>query len=175
MNSLSLLTKPIIAMMIVVALSNYLVTFPINDWLTWAAFTYPISFLVTELTNCFYGPKRARQVVYVGFILAAILSTMIAPLQIAIASVSAFFVSQLLDIAVFNRLRQQQFWWYAPLSASGAASIVDTAIFWTIAFWGEPVPLLTWALGDLLVKFGLDLIMLTPFRIAIRNKAMTLS
>ena len=117
-----------LSMMVIVALSNYLVQFPINDWLTLGAFSYPVSFLVTELTNRFYGPKLARQVVYVGFLLGVILSGWVAPLQIAIASGSAFFVSQLLDIYVFNRLRQAP-WWQGPFYASLIASLIDTAIF----------------------------------------------
>lgn len=160
-----------LAMILVVALSNYLVQFPINDWLTWGAFPYPVSFLVTELTNRFYGPKRARQVVYAGFIMAAFLSLCIAPIKIVIASLAAFLVSQLLDIVVFNRLRQAA-WWQAPFFASLLASIIDTSLFWTIAFWGEMVPLLTWALGDFFVKFTVDIIMLTPFRMAIRRRAL---
>jgi len=157
-----------LSMMVIVALSNYLVQFPINDWLTLGAFSYPVSFLVTELTNRFYGPKLARQVVYVGFLLGVILSGWVAPLQIAIASGSAFFVSQLLDIYVFNRLRQAP-WWQGPFYASLIASLIDTAIFWGIAFWGQDVPLFSWATGDFLIKFGMDIAMLTPFRLAIRR------
>jgi len=161
---------PIFAMMVIVTVSNYLVTFPINDWLTWGAFTYPISFLVTELTNRFYGAQIARKVVYVGFLLAIVMSVWVAPLQIALASVTAFLFSQLLDITVFNSFRRST-WWYAPFFSSIFASLVDTIIFWGIAFWGEPVPIFTWALGDFSIKFAMDLIMLTPFRLAIRNKA----
>jgi uncharacterized PurR-regulated membrane protein YhhQ (DUF165 family) len=157
-----------IAMTIVVVASNYLVQFPINNWLTFGSFTYPISFLVTELTNRFHGARDARKVVYLGFALAVILSIWLATPRIALASGSAFLVSQLLDIFVFNRLRQAA-WWYAPLAASGLASIVDSSVFWPLAFWGEEVPLLTWAVGDTSLKLLLDLAMLTPFRLAIRR------
>jgi queuosine precursor transporter len=152
-----------LAMIAIVALSNYLVQFPINDWLTWGALPYPISFLVTELTNRFYGTKAARQVAYAGFIWGVVLSIWTATPKIAFASGSAFLASQLLDILVFNRLRQGP-WWYAPFFASFFASVLDTCIFWNIAFWGEAVPLFTWALGDFLVKLGLDIALLTPFR-----------
>jgi uncharacterized PurR-regulated membrane protein YhhQ (DUF165 family) len=158
-----------LAMIAVVALSNYLVQFPINDWLTWGAFPYPVSFLITELTNRFYGPKAARQVVYVGFIVAAILSIAIATPKIALASLTAFFVSQMLDIAIFNKLRQAT-WWQAPLLASTIASTVDATIFWSIAFFGEPMPILTWAIGDTIIKLLLDVFLLTPFRLMIRQK-----
>lgn len=158
-----------LAMIAVVSASNYLVQFPINDWLTCGAFTYPASFLVTELTNRFYGPKQARKVVYVGFVIAVILSIWLATPKIALASGMAFLVSQLLDIAVFNRLRNGA-WWYAPFFASLLASIVDTGMFWSIAFWGEDLPVLTWATGDFGIKFAMDVAMLTPFRMAIRKR-----
>jgi hypothetical protein len=161
-----------LAMVVIVILSNYLVSFPINDWLTWGAFSYPIAFLVTELTNQLHGPKLARRVVYVGFAIAVVLSIWLATPKIALASGVAFLCSQLLDIFVFNKLRRAT-WWYAPLFSSFAASVVDSAIFWTIAFWGEPVPLITWAIGDTGVKFLVDLAMLTPFRLAIRNVSLT--
>jgi queuosine precursor transporter len=171
MNKQGIITA-FLAMMIIVASSNYLVQFPINDWLTFGAFPYPISFLVTELTNRFYGPKIARKVVYVGFILGVILSACFAPLKIASASAGAFLISQLLDIYVFNEFRQAK-WWYAPFFASVSASLIDTLIFWNVAFWGEPVPLMTWAAGDFGVKFIIDLLMLTPFRFAINKLSIT--
>jgi uncharacterized PurR-regulated membrane protein YhhQ (DUF165 family) len=159
-----------LAMIAIVATSNYLVQFPINDWLTFGALTYPMSFLVTELTNRFHGPQTAKKVVYAGFIVAVFLSIWVSTPKIAFASGAAFLISQLLDISVFNRLRQGV-WWYAPFFASLSASLVDNTIFWSVAFWGEDLPILTWALGDLSVKLILDLAMLTPFRLAIRRSA----
>jgi uncharacterized PurR-regulated membrane protein YhhQ (DUF165 family) len=155
-------------MTIIVMASNVLVMFPINDWLTWGAFTYPLSFFVTELTNRSFGPAKAKEVVYVGFALAVILSIGLATPKIAFASGAAFLVAQLLDIHVFNRFRQS-LWWKAPLFASIAASLIDAFIFWNIAFFGEDVPLLTWAIGDTSVKLLIDVAMLTPFRLAIRK------
>ncbi len=152
----------------VVAASNYLVLFPINDWLTWGTFTYPISFLITELTNRQHGPKSARKVVYVGFAIGVLLSILFATPKIAFASWSAFLCSQMLDIFVFNKFRSAA-WWCAPFFASFSASLVDATIFWNTAFWGENVPLLTWAIGDTSVKLLLDVAMLTPFRLAIRK------
>lgn len=151
------------AMMLIVALSNYLVQFPLNDWLTLGAFSYPLSFLVTEVTNNRYGSEKARHVVLWGFLLGVYLSLGVAPLKIACASGITFLVSQLLDIAIFNRLRNQA-WWVAPFVASLAASAIDTFLFFGIAFYGENVPLITWALGDFGVKVAVDLLMLGPFR-----------
>lgn len=152
-----------IAMVAVVAASNYLVQFPLNDWLTWGALTYPLSFLVTDLTNRAFGPARARQVVYVGFALGVALSIVLADWRIAAASGSAFIVGQLLDITVFDRLRRAA-WWQAPLIGSVLGSIVDTALFFSLAFYGTDVPWVTLALGDLAVKLALAIFFLAPFR-----------
>lgn len=167
-REVSLLFYPFVAMVFIVTLSNYLVMFPINDWLTWGALSYPISFLVTELTNRLYGPRAARRVIYLGFAWAVLLSIVFATPKIALASGTAFLVSQLLDVYVFNRIRNTQ-WWMAPFFASFSASVIDTLIFWNIAFYGEGVPLLTWMAGDFSVKLVLDVVMLIPFRLAIRR------
>lgn len=157
-----------LAMVAVVAASNFLVLFPINDWLTWGAFIYPITFFVTELTNRFHGPKMAHKVIWAGFFVAVLLSIKLATPKIAFASGAAFLVSQTLDVLVFNRFRQLT-WWYAPFFASLSASLVDTVLFFNIAFWGENLPVFGWAVGDFSVKLLFDVAMLTPFRLAIRK------
>lgn len=154
---------PVAAMMVVVVASNWLVQYQINDWLTWGAFTYPFSFLVTDLTNRRFGPALARSVVYVGFALAVGLSLLIATPRIALASGGAFLLAQLLDIAIFNRLRQQS-WWQAPFISSVIASALDTAVFFSIAFAGDDAPWVTWAAGDYVVKLALAGVALTPYR-----------
>ena len=152
------------AMVIVVVASNWLVQFPINSWLTWGAFTYPFSFLVTDLTNRRFGPAAARRVIYVGFAVGVVLSAMLATARIAAASGSAFLLAQLLDVTLFNRLRRQS-WWRAPFVASSIGSTVDTATFFGIAFIATGLPWLTWALGDLAVKLGFALFCLAPYRL----------
>jgi len=154
------------AMMVVVAASNWLVQYPINDWLTWGAFTYPFSFLVTDLTNRAYGPGRARLVVAAGFLLAVTLSLWLAPWRIAAASGAAFLIAQLLDIQIFNRLRRQS-WFLAPLASSAIASVLDTYVFFAGAFAGQGLPWHTWAIGDLSVKLAMALLLLAPFRLLI--------
>ena len=196
------------AMVVVVTASNILVQFPVQadlgpihlaDILTWGAFTYPFAFLVTDLTNRFDGPKRARLVVLVGFAVGLCLSAYLSLPRIAIASGTAFLVGQLLDIAVFSRLRNR-FWLVPPLSASLLGSLLDTAIFFSIAFapafafidnffnapdgslgtsapWlgiGAPVPLwLSLATGDFSVKFLAALLLLVPYRL-LMNAVMPL-
>jgi hypothetical protein len=151
------------AMVVVVTGSNVLVQFVINDWLTWAAFTYPLSFLVTDLTNRRLGPGIARRVVYAGFGAAAVLSAFLATPRIAVASATAFLVAQLLDIIVFHRLRDRV-WWTPPLVSSLLGSAVDTLLFFSMAFAGTGVPWVTLALGDFAIKVLMAFVLLIPFR-----------
>ena len=154
----------VVAMAVVVTVSNVLVQYAINDWLTWAAFTYPVAFLVTDLSNRALGPAAARRVVYVGFLIAVVLSLYFADVRIAIASGTAFLVAQLLDVQVFDRLRRAT-WWKAPLISSGLGSVVDTALFFSLAFAGTQVPWVTLALGDLAVKLAMASSLLLPYRL----------
>ena len=179
----------IAAMAVVITASNILVQHPFNDWLTWGAFTYPLAFLVTDLSNRWMGPAAARRVVVAGFVLAVALSIWFAGPRIAIASGTAFLVAQLLDVAVFDRLRAGR-WWRAPLISSTLGSAVDTALFFSLAFapafavfgddaaWaqadvallgiGAPTPLwVSLMAGDFGVKLALALAALIPFRLAI--------
>ncbi len=135
----------IFAMSLVIVASNYLVQFPVQakiysidlaQILTWGAFTYPIAFLVTDLTNRHFGASKARIVVLVGFAIAVFWSIFLASPRIAIASGSAFLVAQFLDISIFNkiRLKEMKGWWRAPLISSLIGSIFDTILFFGIAF-----------------------------------------
>ncbi|WP_235830287.1 queuosine precursor transporter [Algihabitans albus] len=153
----------IAAMAVVVTASNILVQYPLNDWITWGAFTYPIAFLVTDLANRALGPAQARRVVYAGFALAVVLSILLADPRIALASGSAFLVAQLLDVTIFDRLRKAA-WWQAPLASSTLGSVTDTALFFSLAFAGTGLPWVTWAIGDLGVKLAMALVLLIPFR-----------
>jgi len=164
------LTVFVSAMVVIVTASNVLVQYPINAWLTWAAFTYPVSFLVTDLTNRRLGPGYARKVVLAGFAVAVVLSALFAPPRIAIGSGTAFLIAQLLDIAVFDRLRQRA-WWMPPLMSSLVGSAIDTALFFSIAFAGTGLPWVTWAIGDFGVKATMALVLLAPFRTLLRYTA----
>ena len=193
---LAALAPFVAAMAAIVVLSNVLVQFPVQatlagvnlaDTLTWGAFTYPVAFLVTDLANRRLGPSRARRVVLAGFVIAVALSIALASPRIAIASGSAFLVAQMLDVSVFDRLREGA-WWRAPLASSAIGSIVDTLVFFSLAFapafgaldfggadgslgfgvpllgFGTEVPLWTsLALGDLIVKALVALALLGPY------------
>lgn len=159
----------IIAMVVLVGASNYYVQFPINNWLTWGALTYPMTYFVTELTNYFHGPKTARRIVYVGFAIALVVSVWLSSPRIALASGTAFLVSQLLDIMLFNRLRRSS-WLYGAIFASFCISIADSSVFFIIAFLGEPLPLISLTIGDCAIKFILDVAMLCPARFTFTRK-----
>ncbi len=154
----------VLAMVVVVTSSNFLVQFPINNWLTWGAFTYPVAFLVTDLTNRSLGVGSARKVVMVGFLLAVVLSIWLATPRIALASGTAFLTAQLLDVTIFDRLRQAS-WWKAPLVSSLLASALDTTLFFSLAFAGTGLPWVTLGIGDYVAKLVVALVLLIPFRL----------
>lgn len=162
-DTLRRLALPVAAMAAVIVLSNVLVQHTINDWLTWGAFSYPLVFLVTDLTNQALGPQVARRVAWIGFAIAVAVSLALAPWRIAVASGAAFLFAQLMDVAVFNRWRAAT-WWKAPLIGSLVASVVDTAVFFFLAFAGTDLNWLMLAAGDLAVKALMAAVLLAPYR-----------
>ena len=168
------------SMALIVALSNYLVQFPVKyidlqDLVTYGAFSYPIAFLITDLANRRYGKTIARKIVYIGFILGVTLtlyfstdfSNLISK-RIAIGSGTAFLIAQLLDVQVFDRLRKKV-WFVAPLVSSLIGSTIDTFLFFSIAFYGTEINWVTLAFGDLFVKISVALLMLVPFRLLLSH------
>ena len=163
---------------VVIILSNYLVQFPIKkfnlqDILTYGAFSYPITFLITDLANRKFQKKEARKLVYIGFAIGVLLTTLVSTnfqniisIRIALGSGTAFLVAQLIDIEIFQLLRNKK-WFVAPITSSISASIIDTFLFFSISFLGTGIPWVTLALGDLFVKFIMALLMLIPFRLLI--------
>ena len=164
----------------IVAISNFLVQFPVNylgleNILTYAAFTYPITFLITDLANRKYGKLIARRVVYFGFFIGIILTLYFSTnfedlisIRIAIGSGTAFLVAQLLDVRVFDLLRKK-IWFIAPISSSLLGSLIDTFLFFSISFYNTDVPWITLAMGDFIVKVLISLIMLIPFRLLLNK------
>ncbi len=217
MTSLRAYALPVLAMTTIVMAANIAVQFPLSgevgplvlaDILTWGAFVYPFAFVVTDINNRLFGPVFARRVVYLGFVLAILSSIVFPPvlhafgwlqyettgarlLRLALASGCAFLVAQLMDIVVFNRLRQLS-WWKAPLASGVVGSMVDTLVFFSVAFAAffvvlgpndpfalEAAPLfgvmtgaeaprwISWALGDFAVKLAIALFGLVPYRLIV--------
>lgn len=192
----------VLAMAAIVVASNILVQFLFGQWLTWGAFTYPLAFLVTDVMNRVYGAPVARKVVFAGFLVGVACSLIgtqimgefgpLVTLRIALGSGTAFLVAQLLDVSIFDRLRNGG-WWQAPVISSIIGSSVDTALFFFIAFSGaltailpgdvawanDVLPILgsgpeapLWvslAIADWGVKLALALIALVPFRLLTRK------
>ena len=186
------------AMAVVVLASNLLVQIRLGDWLTWGALTYPLAFLVTDLANRALGPAAARRVVAAGFAVGVACSLAAAglgatTLRIAVGSGVAFLTAQLLDVAVFDRLRAGV-WWRAPAVSSVLGSAADTFLFFGIAFSAALAPLAPWedvawaaepvallglgpvaplwislATADFGVKLALAALALIPFRLALRR------
>ena len=208
MRNLLTLLPLIVAMAVVILVSNILVQIPIDrvielagrrinlaDLLTWGAVTYPVAFLVTDTANRVHGQQAARTVVYVGFGLGVFLSLATAfgiandlahreqigfftalmthdaafdMLRIALASGVAFLVGQMLDISLFDKLRSAA-WWKAPTVSSFFGSLTDTALFFSLAFYGTGLPWVNWALGDFCVKLLMVALLLYPFRLIVNG------
>ena len=173
---MNLYYKLSIMMGFIVLVSNYLVQFPIqylglSEILTYGAFSYPITFLITDLANRAYGKTVAIKVVYTGFIIGILLTLFVSTnfsdiisIRIAIGSGIAFFVAQNLDVQIFDLLRKKV-WFVAPIISSIFGSITDTFLFFSIAFYSTGIPWVTLAIGDLAVKFLIAILMLVPFRL----------
>jgi queuosine precursor transporter len=163
-------------MALIIVLSNYLVQFPVNymglqDVLTYGAFSYPVAFLITDLSNRKYGKSIAKKIVYFGFMLGVIFTfyfstnySDVISIRIAIGSGSAFLIAQLIDVNIFDKLRKKT-WFVAPLTSSLIGSSVDTFLFFSISFYGTGINWLTLSFGDLTVKIFVALTMLIPFRL----------
>tara|TARA_A100001015_G_scaffold133092_1_gene147673 strand:- start:199 stop:780 length:582 start_codon:yes stop_codon:yes gene_type:complete len=166
-------------MSLVIIVSNFLVQFPVYQFgleniLTYGAFTYPISFLVTDFANRAFGKEIAKRVVYFGFLIGIFLTLVVSTnfsdiisIRIAFGSGIAFLTAQLIDVNIFDRLRRKKSWYIAPLFSSTIGSTIDTFLFFFISFYGTEVPWYTLAVGDLVVKFLIAFLMLIPFRIFI--------
>lgn len=147
----------------VIATSNYLVQLPFELFgfhTTWGAFSFPFVFLATDLTVRLFGSQMARKIVlrvmlpallisyvasvvmvegkYVGMQGFSEFNTFVA--RIAFASFIAYLVGQLLDISVFNKLREVKNWWLAPAASTVIGNLIDTMLFFAIAFYASVDP-----------------------------------
>ncbi len=150
--------------LVVIAASNYLVQIPVTVFgfqTTWGAFTFPIIFLATDLTIRLYGAPHARRIIFLAMVPAIIISYLLSVIffegnftgfsqlselntfvaRIAVASFLAYVIGQLLDIFVFSALRKNtgnntnKNWWIPPAFSSVIGTLIDTIIFFVIAFY----------------------------------------
>lgn len=144
--------------LVIIASSNYLVQIPFTIFgmhTTWGAFTFPFIFLATDLTVRIFGAPLARKIIFLVMLPALAVSYTLSVLffegafqgteklfefnlfvaRIAIASFMAYMLGQILDVHVFNRLRQLKQWWVAPTCSTLIGNALDTLAFFSIAFY----------------------------------------
>ena len=158
--------------LLVITSSNYLVQLPISIFgfhTTWGAFSFPFIFLATDLTVRIFGAPLARRIIFAVMVPALAISYGISALfymgewqgfaalgtfnlfvaLIAVASFMAYALGQILDVHVFNRLRQSRRWWLAPTASTLFGNISDTVAFFFIAFWRSPDPFMAAHWGEI--------------------------
>ncbi|NLZ79576.1 MAG: 7-cyano-7-deazaguanine/7-aminomethyl-7-deazaguanine transporter [Gammaproteobacteria bacterium] len=174
----------------IVIASNYLVQFPMQllGWqTTWGAFSFPFIFLATDLTVRLLGKQPARRVIAYVMLPALLVSYAVSVvfqegefrgiaallvfnsfvLRISLASFAAYAVGQLADIRVFDRLRQLPQWWIAPTASTVLGNLLDTFVFFAIAFWYSSNPFMAehWveiAIVDYVIKLMISLLLFIP-------------
>ena len=87
--------------------------------------------------------------------------------RIALASLTAYAVGQLLDIRIFDKLRRKGSWWVAPTGSSLLGNAMDTTVFFTVAFYASSDPTMNahWVeIGviDYLSKIAFTLVVYIP-------------
>ncbi|SJL84765.1 7-cyano-7-deazaguanine/7-aminomethyl-7-deazaguanine transporter [Vibrio palustris] len=176
--------------LLVIASSNYLVQIPFTLFslhTTWGAFTFPFIFLATDLTVRIYGALLARRIILFVMLPALMISYLLSIVfahgsyqgfegigtfdvfvaRIAAASFMAYLLGQIMDIHVFNRLRQMKQWWIAPTASTLFGNALDTIAFFAIAFYQSPNAFMAehWteiALVDYSVKLIISLGLFVP-------------
>ncbi|OED42222.1 hypothetical protein ACH42_12280 [Endozoicomonas sp. (ex Bugula neritina AB1)] len=180
--------------------SNYLVQIPfefLGMHTTWGAFTFPFIFLATDLTVRVYGSEHARRIIFSAMFPALLISYLISVIfvdgsfqgleslitfnifvaRIAVASFAAYLIGQLMDITVFNKLRQQAAWWVAPACSTIIGNLIDTISFFSLAFAGSADPFMAanWAeiaMVDYGYKLVISLLFFLPMYGILLNKVV---
>ncbi|UPT57777.1 7-cyano-7-deazaguanine/7-aminomethyl-7-deazaguanine transporter [Dickeya zeae] len=175
---------------LVIISSNYLVQLPITIFgfhTTWGAFTFPFIFLASDLTVRIFGAPLARRIILTVMVPALIASYLVSSLfykgewqgfsalsqvnpmvaRIAAASLMAYVLGQILDVHVFNRLRQLKAWWVAPAASAVFGNLSDTIAFFFIAFYRSTDPFMAthWmeiATVDYFFKIAINLVFFLP-------------
>tara|TARA_B100001029_G_scaffold151840_1_gene134554 strand:+ start:62 stop:664 length:603 start_codon:yes stop_codon:yes gene_type:complete len=191
MSSMDLNRKLIIYLVLghcfIIAISNYLVQFPINIFgldYTIGTFTFPIIVLATDLTVRLSNARNARKVIGFAFMPAFIISYIFADFRIAIASVLAYSIGQLLDVFVFSRVRDRvgddglnlsSYWYLAPVISTFFAQLIDTYLFYGVAFYNSTDDFMreNWdliAFNDFILKLIVCYLAFLPIYVLILNR-----
>lgn len=185
---------------LIVASSNYLVQFPITIFgfkATLGAFTFPFIFLATDLTVRLFGPRLGRRIIFYAMFPALVVSYFITVgfrhgiwlgfdpflnfdlfvARIAIASFSAYVVGQILDVFVFNKLRRHNQWWHAPVASGILGNLMDTFVFFFIAFYKSSDTylaenLIEIATVDYIFKIAINALFFLPLYKVILNEVL---
>ena len=182
-----LITYLVLGHCFIIAISNYLVQFPINIFgldYTIGTFTFPIIVLATDLTVRLSNATNARKVIGYAFIPAFIISYIFADFRIAIASVLAYSVGQLLDVFVFSKVRDRvgddgfnvsSYWYFAPVVSTFFAQLVDTYLFYGVAFYNSADDFMreNWdliAFNDFILKLVVCYLAFLPIYVLILNR-----
>ncbi|WP_372371425.1 queuosine precursor transporter [Candidatus Uabimicrobium sp. HlEnr_7] len=157
-----------------ITIANYTVQIPINEWLTYGAVIYPFTFLLTDILSERFAKEDVQKVVKCGVIIAIIPSAFAADIRIATASILTFIISQNIDIHIFHRLKEKyhSLWWLRNNCSTMISQLLDTAIFFTLAFaFVMPgISIVKLIIGDYIIKVCIA-ILDTPFfyALAIRS------
>ena len=191
MNSMDLNRKLITYLVLghcfIIAISNYLVQFPINIFgldYTIGTFTFPIIVLATDLTVRLSNARNARKVIGFAFIPAFIISYIFADFRIAIASVLAYSIGQLLDVFIFSKVRDRvgddglnlsSYWYLAPVVSTFFAQLIDTYLFYGVAFYNSTDDFMrdNWdliAFNDFILKLVVCYLAFLPIYVLILNR-----
>ena len=182
-----LITYLVLGHCFIIAVSNYLVQFPINIFgldYTIGTFTFPIIVLATDLTVRLSNATNARKVIGYAFIPAFIISYIFADFRIAIASVLAYSIGQLLDVFVFSKVRDRvgddgfnlsSYWYLAPVVSTFFAQLIDTYLFYGVAFYNSADDFMreNWdliAFNDFILKLVVCYLAFLPIYVLILNR-----
>ena len=182
-----LITYLVLGHCFIIAVSNYLVQFPINIFgldYTIGTFTFPIIVLATDLTVRLSNATNARKVISYAFIPAFIISYIFADFRIAIASVLAYSIGQLLDVFVFSKVRERvgdegvnlsSYWYLAPAVSTFFAQFIDTYLFYGVAFYNSADDFMreNWdliAFNDFILKLVVCYLAFLPIYVLILNR-----
>ena len=171
------------------------VTLPGGITVPAAVFIYALTFTLIDLVNDRLGKQGARHVVYAAFLTNLLLAAYIqfaiwlppAPFygekaqaafagvlgstwRIVTASLIAYLVSTLIDVQVFAWWRERigRYRWARVLVSNAVSTLIDSAVFITIAFLGV-MPVLPLIAGQYLVKMAVTLVSI-PLIYAVRMR-----